>query len=296
MGIVLVKEFHQQYLCFCRNSWIILFFTAVGVLVVFYPLGNPQSQPAPVEPLGVRNLQSTEQTQFFSTARSLAVDVWECRLRIMCCCLPQDESNRAVFSNIAKLLNRFFSVRGFCQYSSVSVRLMELQIGTNTVPPDLLWSGHRFGPQWHRSWFGSAAAGTGQEGTEQRPRLCRLSQSILSHGDQATLNPIFGLFDVTFTFKHTFIRCCYVCFCRAMIWSWSWRSLLTGCSLLLQHMAGHSTFSPTLLLDHANLVETGMIVQLWLNPHFFSFEKKNNVFESASINNYQSNIHGVGSL
>ncbi|XP_008313273.1 sn1-specific diacylglycerol lipase beta [Cynoglossus semilaevis] len=90
-------------------SWIILFFTAVGVLVVFYPLGNPQSQPAPVEPLGVRNLQSTEQTQFFSTARSLAVDVWECRLRIMCCCLPQDESNRAVFSNIAKLLNRFFS-------------------------------------------------------------------------------------------------------------------------------------------------------------------------------------------
>lgn len=90
-------------------SWIILLFTGVGVVFVFDPLGNPRTQPAAMEPLGVRDLQSTEGTQFFSTARSLAVKVWESRLRLLCCCLPQDESHRAAFSSIAQLVSRFFS-------------------------------------------------------------------------------------------------------------------------------------------------------------------------------------------
>ncbi|XP_026171718.1 sn1-specific diacylglycerol lipase beta [Mastacembelus armatus] len=90
-------------------SWIILLLTALGVVFVFDPLGNPRSQPAAPEPLGVRDLESSEGTQFFSTARSLAVKVWESRLRLLCCCLPQDESNRTVFSNIAKLFSGFFS-------------------------------------------------------------------------------------------------------------------------------------------------------------------------------------------
>ncbi|XP_058477644.1 diacylglycerol lipase-beta [Solea solea] len=88
-------------------SWIILLFTAVGVVIVFDPLGSPRRQPAPLEPLGVRDMQTTN--QFFSIARSMADKVWECRLRLMCCCLPQDESNRAVFSSIGKLLSGFFS-------------------------------------------------------------------------------------------------------------------------------------------------------------------------------------------
>lgn len=91
-------------------SWIILLFTALGVLFVFDPLGDPRPQPGDVEPLGVRNLQSNERSQFLSKARSVATKVWECRLRLLCCCLPQDDSNRAAFSSVAKLFSKFFSV------------------------------------------------------------------------------------------------------------------------------------------------------------------------------------------
>lgn len=77
---------------------------------MFDPLGDPRPQPGDVEPLGVRNLQSNERSQFLSTARSVATKVWECRLRLLCCCLPQDDSNRDAFSSIAKLFSKFFSV------------------------------------------------------------------------------------------------------------------------------------------------------------------------------------------
>uniref|UniRef100_A0A8C3G8D6 Diacylglycerol lipase-beta n=1 Tax=Cyclopterus lumpus TaxID=8103 RepID=A0A8C3G8D6_CYCLU len=90
-------------------SWIILLFTGLGVVFVFDPLGGPRVPPAAMEPLGVRDLQSNEGTQFLSTARSLAVKVWESRLRLLCCCLPQDESHRAAFSSIAQLVSGFFS-------------------------------------------------------------------------------------------------------------------------------------------------------------------------------------------
>lgn len=90
-------------------SWIILLFTALGVVFVFDPLGNPRPQPGAMEPLGVRDMESNEGSQFLSTARSLAVKVWECRLRLLCCCLPQDESYRAAFSSIAQLFSGFFS-------------------------------------------------------------------------------------------------------------------------------------------------------------------------------------------
>ncbi|XP_029954841.1 sn1-specific diacylglycerol lipase beta-like [Salarias fasciatus] len=90
-------------------SWFILLFTALGVLFVFDPLGNPRPQPAAAEPLGVRHMESSEGTQFLSTARSLAVKVWESRLRLLCCCLPQDENQRAAFSSIAQLFTGFFS-------------------------------------------------------------------------------------------------------------------------------------------------------------------------------------------
>ncbi|XP_077359071.1 diacylglycerol lipase-beta [Festucalex cinctus] len=90
-------------------SWIILLFTALGVVFVFDPLGNPRPSAAAMEPLGVRHLESGGGTQFLSTARSLAVKVWESRLRLWCCCLPQDESNTAAFSSISQLVSGFFS-------------------------------------------------------------------------------------------------------------------------------------------------------------------------------------------
>ncbi|XP_055019186.1 diacylglycerol lipase-beta, partial [Boleophthalmus pectinirostris] len=90
-------------------SWIILLFTAVGVVFVFDPLGSTRRGQAPMEPLGVRDMESSEGSQFLSTARSLAVKVWESRLKLLCCCLPQDDSHRAAFSSIAQLVSGFFS-------------------------------------------------------------------------------------------------------------------------------------------------------------------------------------------
>ncbi|XP_043958350.1 diacylglycerol lipase-beta [Gambusia affinis] len=91
------------------TSWVILLFTGLGVVFVFDPMGSPRIQPGPTEPLGVRDMESSGGTQFLSTARSLATKVWECRLRLLCCCLPQDESHRAAFSSISQLLSNFFS-------------------------------------------------------------------------------------------------------------------------------------------------------------------------------------------
>ncbi|XP_038830942.1 diacylglycerol lipase-beta isoform X2 [Salvelinus namaycush] len=90
-------------------SWILLLSTGVGVLFVFDPLGSRHPGPPSQEQLGVRDLESSEGSQLLSTARSVAVRVWESRLRLLCCCLPQDESHRAAFSSIAQLVSGFFS-------------------------------------------------------------------------------------------------------------------------------------------------------------------------------------------
>uniref|UniRef100_A0A4W4EAT0 Diacylglycerol lipase-beta n=1 Tax=Electrophorus electricus TaxID=8005 RepID=A0A4W4EAT0_ELEEL len=90
-------------------SWIILLFTVVGVLIVFDPLGSLQWRTRADEPLGLRDLESSQSSQLFDRARSLAARVWECRLRLLCCCLPQDDSHRAAFSSIAQLFSGFFS-------------------------------------------------------------------------------------------------------------------------------------------------------------------------------------------
>ncbi|XP_062859416.1 diacylglycerol lipase-beta [Trichomycterus rosablanca] len=92
-------------------SWIILLFMAVGVLIVFDPLGSLRRPAAAAvsEPAALRDLESSESSQLFYTARSLAVRVWESRLRLLCCCLPQDNNHRAAFSSIAQLFGGFFS-------------------------------------------------------------------------------------------------------------------------------------------------------------------------------------------
>lgn len=81
----------------------------VGVLIVFDPLGSLR-RPRVTQHSDLRDLESSESSQRFSTARSLAVRVWESRLRLLCCCLPQDDNNRAAFSGIAQLFSDFFSV------------------------------------------------------------------------------------------------------------------------------------------------------------------------------------------
>lgn len=131
------------------NSWIILLFTALGVVFVFDPLGSPRPQAGSMEPLGVRHMESSEGTQFFSTARSLAVKVWESRLRLLCCCLPQDESHRAAFSSIAQLVSSFFSVSTilllsvcFCldvlpSHAHLATALLSPLQDTDLVPSDI---------------------------------------------------------------------------------------------------------------------------------------------------------------
>ncbi|KAJ7984775.1 hypothetical protein DPEC_G00358280 [Dallia pectoralis] len=89
-------------------SWIVLVSTGVGVVFVFDPLGRRYPGPQSCEQLGVRDLESSNGSQLLSTARSVAVKVWESRLRLLCCCLPQDENNRAAFPNIAQLVSGFF--------------------------------------------------------------------------------------------------------------------------------------------------------------------------------------------
>ncbi|XP_036388845.1 diacylglycerol lipase-beta [Megalops cyprinoides] len=90
------------------SSWIILFFTGIGVIIVFDPLGSQRPSAALYE-AGTRDLESSDSAQLLYTARSLAVRVWESRLRLLCCCLPQDDSHRAAFSSIAQLVSGFFS-------------------------------------------------------------------------------------------------------------------------------------------------------------------------------------------
>uniref|UniRef100_A0A672M133 sn-1-specific diacylglycerol lipase n=1 Tax=Sinocyclocheilus grahami TaxID=75366 RepID=A0A672M133_SINGR len=83
----------------------------VGVLVVFDPLGSQRPGVLPDAPLGVRDLESSESSQLFYTAHTVASRVWESRLRLLCCCLPQDDNHRAAFSSIGQLVSGFFLVR-----------------------------------------------------------------------------------------------------------------------------------------------------------------------------------------
>ena len=115
--------YHADFLS-VSSSWILLLSTAIGVVFVFDPLGSTGRKPAREELLGVRDLESSEGSQLMSTARSLAVRVWESRLRLLCCCLPQDESHRAAFSSIAQLVSEFFSVSvPACSYVRACVGL-----------------------------------------------------------------------------------------------------------------------------------------------------------------------------
>uniref|UniRef100_A0A671Q148 Diacylglycerol lipase-beta n=1 Tax=Sinocyclocheilus anshuiensis TaxID=1608454 RepID=A0A671Q148_9TELE len=90
------------------SSWIILLSMVVGVLVVFDPLGSQRPGVLPDAPLGMRDLESSESSQLFYTAHTVASRVWESRLRLLCCCLPQDDNHRAAFSSIAQLVSGFF--------------------------------------------------------------------------------------------------------------------------------------------------------------------------------------------
>ncbi|NXF16794.1 DGLB lipase, partial [Rhodinocichla rosea] len=88
-------------------SWIIIIFTIIGVVIVFDPLGGKKTFYLPD---GVsRNLESSHSGQLLYNVKSSATRVWEKRIRLLCCCIVQDDDHRVAFTSIAELFRTYFS-------------------------------------------------------------------------------------------------------------------------------------------------------------------------------------------
>ncbi|NXX70789.1 DGLB lipase, partial [Spizella passerina] len=88
-------------------SWIIIIFTIMGVVIVFDPLGGKKTFYLPE---GVsRNLESSHSGQLLYNVKSSATRVWEKRIRLLCCCIVQDDDHRVAFTSIAELFRSYFS-------------------------------------------------------------------------------------------------------------------------------------------------------------------------------------------
>ncbi|XP_053813122.1 diacylglycerol lipase-beta isoform X1 [Vidua chalybeata] len=88
-------------------SWIIIIFTIIGVVIVFDPLGGKKTFYLPD---GVsRNLESSQSGQLLYNVKSSATRVWEKRIRLLCCCIVQDDDHRVAFTSIAELFRSYFS-------------------------------------------------------------------------------------------------------------------------------------------------------------------------------------------
>uniref|UniRef100_A0A8C5X933 Diacylglycerol lipase-beta n=1 Tax=Malurus cyaneus samueli TaxID=2593467 RepID=A0A8C5X933_9PASS len=88
-------------------SWIIIIFTVIGVVIVFDPLGGKKTFYLPD---GVsRNLESSQSGQLLYNVKSSATRVWEKRIRLLCCCIVQDDDHRVAFTSIAELFRNYFS-------------------------------------------------------------------------------------------------------------------------------------------------------------------------------------------
>ncbi|NXL89772.1 DGLB lipase, partial [Alectura lathami] len=88
-------------------SWVIIVFTIIGVLIVFDPLGGKKTFYLTD---GVnRNLESSQSGQLLYNVKNTATRVWEKRIRLMCCCIVQDDDHRVAFTSIAELFRAYFS-------------------------------------------------------------------------------------------------------------------------------------------------------------------------------------------
>ncbi|NXI08053.1 DGLB lipase, partial [Irena cyanogastra] len=88
-------------------SWIIIIFTVIGVVIVFDPLGGKKTFYLP-DGVG-RNLESSQSGQLLYNVKSSATRVWEKRIRLLCCCIVQDDDHRVAFTSIAELFRNYFS-------------------------------------------------------------------------------------------------------------------------------------------------------------------------------------------
>ncbi|XP_015498367.1 sn1-specific diacylglycerol lipase beta isoform X1 [Parus major] len=104
MGTVIASLLSHLLL---SGSWIIIIFTIIGVVIVFDPLGGKKTFYLPD---GVsRNLESSQSGQLLYNVKSSATRVWEKRIRLLCCCIVQDDDHRVAFTSIAELFRNYFS-------------------------------------------------------------------------------------------------------------------------------------------------------------------------------------------
>ncbi|KAF2976724.1 hypothetical protein EK904_009251, partial [Melospiza melodia maxima] len=122
-------------------SWIIIIFTIIGVVIVFDPLGGKKTFYLPE---GVsRNLESSHSGQLLYNVKSSATRVWEKRIRLLCCCIVQDDDHRVAFTSIAELFRSYFSVRASLvlllalELGGVLQSLLCLVQDTDLVPSDI---------------------------------------------------------------------------------------------------------------------------------------------------------------
>ncbi|KFV12909.1 Sn1-specific diacylglycerol lipase beta, partial [Pterocles gutturalis] len=88
-------------------SWVIIVFTIIGVVIVFDPLGGKKTfyLSSSVN----RNLESSQSGQLLYNVKNTATRVWEKRIRLLCCCIVQNDDHRVAFTSIAELFRAYFS-------------------------------------------------------------------------------------------------------------------------------------------------------------------------------------------
>ncbi|KFZ58520.1 Sn1-specific diacylglycerol lipase beta, partial [Podiceps cristatus] len=88
-------------------SWVIIIFTIIGVVIVFDPLGGKKTFY--LTDSVNRNLESSQSGQLLYNVKNTATRVWEKRIRLLCCCIVQDDDHRVAFTSIAELFRTYFS-------------------------------------------------------------------------------------------------------------------------------------------------------------------------------------------
>ncbi|NWX51128.1 DGLB lipase, partial [Steatornis caripensis] len=88
-------------------SWVIIIFTIIGVVIAFDPLGGKKTFY--LTGGENRNLESSQTEQLLYNVKNAATRVWEKRIRLLCCCIVQDDDHRVAFTSIAELFHTYFS-------------------------------------------------------------------------------------------------------------------------------------------------------------------------------------------
>ncbi|KAM6155294.1 diacylglycerol lipase-beta [Rhynchocyon petersi] len=87
-------------------SWIIIASTVITIIIVFDPLGG---KTAPYSSAGLSLLDSHDSSQLLKGLKTAATSVWETRIKLLCCCVGEDDHTRVAFSSTAELFSTYFS-------------------------------------------------------------------------------------------------------------------------------------------------------------------------------------------